>query len=106
MNDWAWGPRIEDGLGRFRLWAPSQERLVLRLDGTDHPMTRSDDAWFEVQVPAEAGMDYGFVLESGQVVPDPAARAQAGDVHGLSRLVAPSFDWRHDWTGRPGPRPW
>ncbi|RAZ87917.1 malto-oligosyltrehalose trehalohydrolase [Cereibacter johrii] len=101
MNDWAWGPRIEDGLGRFRLWAPSQERLVLRLDGTDHPMTRSDDGWFELQVPAEAGMDYGFVLESGQVVPDPAARAQAGDVHGLSRLVVPSFDWRHDWTGRP-----
>ncbi|MEA5161666.1 malto-oligosyltrehalose trehalohydrolase [Cereibacter johrii] len=101
MNDWAWGPRIEDGLGRFRLWAPSQERLVLRLDGTDHPMTRSDDGWFELQVPAEPGMDYGFVLESGQVVPDPAARAQAGDVHGLSRLVAPSFDWQHDWTGRP-----
>ncbi|RHZ98039.1 malto-oligosyltrehalose trehalohydrolase [Cereibacter sphaeroides] len=101
MNDWAWGPRIEDGLGRFRLWAPSQERLVLRLDGTDHPMTRSDDGWFELQMPAEPGMDYGFVLESGQVVPDPAARAQAGDVHGLSRLVAPSFDWQHDWTGRP-----
>ncbi|WP_101341656.1 malto-oligosyltrehalose trehalohydrolase [Cereibacter azotoformans] len=101
MSDWTWGPLHEDGTVRFRLWAPSEERLGLRLDGQDHPMERQEGGWFEVRLPAQAGMDYGFVLASGQVVPDPAARAQAGDVHGLSRLVADSYDWKTDWTGRP-----
>src|SRR5690606_35566400 len=36
-------------------------------------------------------------------VPDPAARAQIGDVHGPSRLVDPAaYGWRHaDWRGLP-----
>ncbi|WP_096785280.1 malto-oligosyltrehalose trehalohydrolase [Rhodobacter sp. CZR27] len=101
MSDWAWGPRLEAGEACFRLWAPGQRSLRLRLDGRDHPMQAGEDGWFELTLPAQPGMDYGFVLESGLVVPDPAARRQAGDVHGLSRLIDPGFDWTADWAGRP-----
>jgi malto-oligosyltrehalose trehalohydrolase len=60
--------------------------------------------WFELVVPGlSAGTDYAFVLPDGRQVPDPAARAQRGDVHGPSRLVDPAaFTWEVvDWRGRP-----
>jgi maltooligosyltrehalose trehalohydrolase len=41
-------------------------------------------------------------MPDGLAVPDPAARAQAGDVHGPSLLVDPrAYRWRTDWPGRP-----
>ena len=97
----SWGAEMVEGGTRFRLWAPAQDRLALRCDGADHPMEPDGSGWFEVSLPGVgAGQEYGFVLDSGQVVPDPAARAQAGDVHGLSRVVDPkAFDWS-PWTGR------
>lgn len=97
----SWGAEIVEGGTRFRLWAPAQDRLALRCGGTDHPMNPDGSGWFEATLPGVGdGHDYGFALDSGQVVPDPAARAQAGDVHGLSRVVDPkAFDWS-PWTGR------
>ncbi len=67
-------------------------------------MIRLSDGWFELDTDAvPVGGSYGFRLPTGQVVPDPAARAQMGDVHGLSRLVDPrSYSWSAgDWMGRP-----
>ncbi|MGP9805421.1 malto-oligosyltrehalose trehalohydrolase [Paracoccus sp. NSM] len=97
-----WGPLAVEGGTRFRLWAPGQARLSLRCEGRDHPMQRDDQGWFALTVPGiGAGTEYGFVLQDGRVVPDPAARAQAGSVHGLSRVTDPGgFDW-HPWQGRP-----
>jgi malto-oligosyltrehalose trehalohydrolase len=97
----SWGAEMVEGGTRFRLWAPAQDRLALRCDGADHPMEPDGSGWFEVSLPGVgAGQEYGFVLDSDQMVPDPAARAQAGDVHGLSRVVDPkAFDWS-PWTGR------
>lgn len=97
-----WGPLAVEGGTRFRLWAPGQARLSLRCKGRDHPMQRDDQGWFALTLPGVgAGTEYGFVLHDGRVVPDPAARAQAGSVHGLSRVTDPGgFDW-HPWQGRP-----
>jgi malto-oligosyltrehalose trehalohydrolase len=89
---------------RFRLWAPAAERLAVRIDGRDLPMEPTGDGWFEAAVPgAGAGTAYRFVLPDGTLVPDPAARAQAGDVHGPSLLVDPAaYEWQvAGWTGRP-----
>ena len=46
---------------------------------------------------------YIFVLPDGMRVPDPAARAQSGDVHDPSLVVDPrAYDWQNDgWRGRP-----
>lgn len=100
-----WGTELVDGGARFRLWAPAQDELsVLAESGTQIPMTKTTDGWFEVTTDAVSpGDGYHFVLADGMRVADPAARAQMNDVHGMSRLVDPlSYDWRTpDWKGRP-----
>ena len=67
------------------------------------PMTRSPDGWFEAAAQCPAGTQYRYRLADGVLVPDPASRAQADDVHGPSLVVDPrSYAWRNsDWRGRP-----
>ncbi len=101
-----WGAELVDGGARFKLWAPAQETVSLVVADTDAslPMTRAADGWFEITTDAvEVGRGYGFDLADGRFVPDPAARAQMGNVHGFSRLTDPrSYTWRNaDWNGRP-----
>lgn len=101
----SWGAQVlADGKVRFRLWAPGVETLSLRLAGAERPMARAADGWFElVAEDAAPGMEYAFVLPDGLAVPDPASRAQAGDVHGPSLVVDPAaHEWAvADWSGRP-----
>lgn len=74
-------------------------RLVI--DGASHGMDRAADGWFEAVYSAAPDATYALALPGGRNVPDPAARAQAGDVRGPSRLVDPeSYEWRVDWRGR------
>ncbi|MEM0906207.1 MAG: malto-oligosyltrehalose trehalohydrolase [Pseudomonadota bacterium] len=98
-----WGPTLVDGGAKFKLFAPDVAALSLRTPSGDIPMDLKGDGWFETitdQVPVGAG--YGFVLPDGLCVPDPAARAQIGDVHGLSKLVDPTdYRWKTSWSGRP-----
>jgi len=97
----SWGAELVEGGANFRLWAPGQESLALRCAGADHPMDRSEAGWFELSLPGVGvGADYAFVLATGQVVPDPAARSQASDVHGASRIIDPgAFEWS-PWARR------
>ena len=100
----------KEGVVRFRLWAPSQSVLALVLQGArgeqEIGMVRADDGWFEVEIKSEvanAGSRYGFRLEDGLCVPDPASRFQPEGVHGLSEVLDPkAYDWQdEDWRGRP-----
>src|ERR1700751_1712135 len=89
---------------RFRIWAPSQEKMAVAI--ADRPplaMTRNDAGWFEVEADCGAGTRYKYVLANGAKVPDPAARAQSGDIHGPSIVVDPgSYHWRNrNWRSRP-----
>jgi maltooligosyltrehalose trehalohydrolase len=89
---------------RFRIWAPAQRQVSLAVAGRPLlPMARGDDGWFTVEAACGAGTRYSYVLQDGTRVPDPAARAQAADVHGASIVVDPaSYRWRRpDWRGRP-----
>jgi maltooligosyltrehalose trehalohydrolase len=91
-------------LTSFRLWAPAQQSVALEVEGRDAvPMTRQAEGWFEAEAGCGAGARYRYRLGSGQEVPDPAARAQAGDVHGPSLVIDPqAYRWKHpDWRGRP-----
>ena len=101
----SWGAEfIRAGEVRFRLWAPGQDSMVLRLDGADAPMGRDEEGWFELLADGvNPGAQYSFVLPDGKAVPDPASRAQAGDVHGPSLVIDPTaYDWAHpNWRGRP-----
>ena len=92
-----------DGRFAFRLWAPGEARIVLELGEAVAPMTRADDGWHEITLPASAGARYRYRLADGVAVPDPASRFNPDDVHGPSQLVDPrAYEWREaSWRGRP-----
>lgn len=106
---WHFGPtRLNDGRVRFRLWAPeaATQGLAVRLELLGMgplPMTALADGWYEVITPACPEARYWFRLDDGTTLPDPASRAQAGDVHSPSVVVDPQrYTWRHPgWRGRP-----
>ncbi|MDX6569727.1 MAG: maltooligosyltrehalose trehalohydrolase [Gaiellales bacterium] len=58
------------------------------------PMERDRQGYFEATAEAEAGARYGFRLDGGDDLPDPASRWQPYGVHGPSALVDPAaFEW-------------
>ncbi|HEY4171883.1 MAG TPA: malto-oligosyltrehalose trehalohydrolase [Rhodopila sp.] len=95
--------RQADGDVRFRLWAPAQETVSVAIEAGDLlPMQRDTDGWFQVTASVPDGTRYRFRLSDGMMVPDPASRAQADDVHGASIVRTRPFVWQHpDWHGRP-----
>jgi maltooligosyltrehalose trehalohydrolase len=88
---------------RFRLWAPAQETVSVAIeDGDLLPMSRSASGWFEASAALADGTRYRYRLADGAMVPDPASRGQAPDVHDPSVVHADNHIWRHDgWRGRP-----
>ena len=87
----------------FAVWAPLPEQVRLDVDGTLHPMTRSEDGWWRAEVDAAPDARYGFVLDDDPtVLPDPRSPRQPGGVHERSQLWRPPTDSREDstWQGR------
>ena len=97
------GAELDGDKVRFRIWAPSADRLALDLDGDDHPMQAEAGGWHTASVKAAAGARYRYRMPDGMAFPDPASRAQAGDVHDPSLVVDPTaYHWQHPgWRGRP-----
>src|SRR5882757_4198149 len=99
-----WGPDVGDDGVVFRLWAPAEGEVTLRLAGVDLPMASKGGGWFELKTSRDAiGKEYLFVLSDGLFVPDPASRGQVSGVHGASCVAAPDdYRWKQqDWRGRP-----
>ena len=100
---WTHGPSFENGGVRFRLWAPSQKRIELMIDGrAPVSMTRAANGFYETFVNGlVAGARYRFALADGRQVPDPASRFQPEDVNGPSEAIDPrAYRWRDTWQGR------
>lgn len=99
-----WGPQwLGNGSVRFRLWGSTDAQIKLAIRGETIAMTRWDDGWHECVVDGVApGTPYCYLLGNGRRVPDPAARAQAGDVHGPSLVLDPgAYRWHDaDWRTR------
>ena len=94
----------DNGQVRFRLWAPDAAEVALEIEGKPPlPMQAEADGWRAAEAPAEAGARYKYRVKPDLAVPDPASRAQAGDVHDASVVVNPrAFAWSNpDWRGRP-----
>lgn len=100
-----WGAEFISGdVVRFRVWAEGQQQLTLRLADEDLPMTAVGHGWFQIDVPGVThGTEYQFVLQDGMTVPDPASRAQKGDVNGPSVVIDPGRyqPVNPNWAGRP-----
>lgn len=95
---------LDRGGTRFRIWAPAHDAVTLIADGRSLPMTAAGEGWFERIVDdAGPGTRYRYRLADGLEIPDPASRAQDGDVHDASIVVDPRrYSWRaQDWRGRP-----
>lgn len=99
----SWGAEpMSGGRWEFRIWAPSCADMGLLLGSDRHAMEKDAEGWFRTELAADPGAEYRFAPPGHVHVPDPAARAQAGDVHGESLLVDPeAFNWQTRWQGRP-----
>jgi maltooligosyltrehalose trehalohydrolase len=88
----------------FRVWAPAAGRVDVELQGERHSMAPwGNHGWWEAEVPgAEGGVDYGFRLDGGSLLPDPRSRRQPAGPQGMSRTYDHSvFCWTdHGWPGR------
>jgi maltooligosyltrehalose trehalohydrolase len=88
----------------FRVWAPQQRGIKLRLQrgssAEDIPMRRQGDD-FVASAPASAGDRYWYVLDDGLAVPDPVSRFLPESVHGPTEIVDPAaFRWSDaGWRG-------
>jgi len=101
---WTHGPSFEDGGILFRLWAPSEKRVGLVIEGRGDPvaMAPAANGFFEAFLEGlGAGARYRFALPDGRQVPDPASRFQPDDVDGASETIDPgAYRWRESWHGR------
>jgi maltooligosyltrehalose trehalohydrolase len=61
------------------------------------------DGWFVINTRCPAGTRYRYNIDGELEVPDPASRAQAGDIDQHSVVVDPlAYPWQHStWAGRP-----
>lgn len=96
-HDMPFGAEVQaDGATRFRLWAPAQEKIAVVIDGgRSLDLAPAGEGWFALTTDAaRAGSRYAFRLGDGLLVPDPASRQQAEDVHGPSVVVDPeAYSW-------------
>jgi len=102
--DMAFGARLRGNATQFRLWAPASPKVTLEVGGFAPIEMRSDaKGFFFAEVSCGAGARYRYRLVDDLVVPDPASRLQAGDVHDCSVVVdTAAYAWRHrEWCGRP-----
>ena len=93
-----------DGSTRFRIWAPSVVGMAVAIEGGPTlPMQEEAGGWHVAEAPVGPGTRYRYRLPDGTLVPDPASRLQAEDVHGPSVVFDPrAHEWHFaDWRGRP-----
>lgn len=103
--DFSFGAQLlASGRTRFRLWAPGAQQVSVDIEGMPSVAMQSrDDGWFEAEASCGAGARYRYRISESLAVPDPASRAQAGDVHDASIVCDPNaYQWENaTWRGRP-----
>jgi malto-oligosyltrehalose trehalohydrolase len=98
----------------FSVWAPAAGRAEVEVAGRRYPMSRETapptrdsrggSGWWSAEVPADAaGVDYGFRLDGGDLLPDPRSPWQPSGAQGPSRTYDHSaFSWTdRRWRGGP-----
>jgi len=89
---------------RFALWAPDAYYVSVEIeDGPSLALLPQEDGWFVLETRCPAGTRYRYKIDENLLVPDPASRAQVGEVHGHSVVIDPdAYQWHHaEWRGRP-----
>ena len=88
---------------KFRVWAPNARAVAVEVGGNRSNLTPGARGWFEGETPARAGDHYWFILDDGQLLPDPRSQSQPEGVNGPSAVVEHgSFRWKcQSWTQVP-----
>jgi maltooligosyltrehalose trehalohydrolase len=99
------GARVLDGRCLFTVWAPSCERVELKLPGADGskvPMERDQWGYWHTEIRNAPGR-YLYLLNRDLERPDPASHHQPDGVHGASALVDhETYRWHDEgWRGVP-----
>jgi maltooligosyltrehalose trehalohydrolase len=99
---------VENGVARFRVWAPLAKKVAVRLLSTNArreiSLRAGERGYFEgEETNVYAGEHYLYLLNNEAARPDPASRFQPLGVHGPSQIVDPrAFSWDDDgWRGVP-----
>ena len=96
------GAHEQDGRTAFSVWAPLAQSVELELDGARTPLEPFDDGWYGAVHEAGPGARYGFALDAGDLLPDPASGWQPDGVHGLSAVAPERHRWSDGaWRGMP-----
>jgi maltooligosyltrehalose trehalohydrolase len=86
----------------FSLWAPQARRVEVVAEGAATEMRRDAGGMYHARLAAPIGAAYRYRIDGETLVPDPASRAQADDVHGPSLIIDPDYPWQHaQWRGLP-----
>ena len=109
MHRMPFGAELDErGQGRFALWAPNAQGVVLETIAAgaseQRPMPSKGHGWYEALVPdLSPGVRYRYRIDDEIDVSDPASRFNPDGVHGSSLLIDPlQFQWRDDgWQGHP-----
>lgn len=97
------GAWYEDGATQFIVWAPLAANVRLMLAEAAHPLPNDSTGYWKITLPVSPGTRYGFSVDGGKTLPDPASYSQPDGVHGLSAVAdSRNFPWTDgDWQGLP-----
>jgi maltooligosyltrehalose trehalohydrolase len=78
----------------FRVWAPAPKKVEIEVNGARHPMHPDARGWWQADLEAGPGADYGFWLDGQGPFPDPRSPSQPGGIHDRSRIIDhATFKW-------------
>ena len=94
--------KLETDRTAFSIWAPQATQVDVVLNDAILRMEREESGVWRTEGVANVGTEYCYKIDNDMLIPDPASRAQAEDVHGPSVVTDLDFDWQHgNWRGRP-----
>jgi maltooligosyltrehalose trehalohydrolase len=102
----SYGATLHGEVADFRVWAPLQRKITLRLTRgatTEDIAMQPDGEDFIAVAPASVGDRYSYILDDGTAVPDPLSRLLPEGVHGPTGIVDPeAFQWSDRGEHWPG----
>ncbi|HJL14297.1 MAG TPA: malto-oligosyltrehalose trehalohydrolase, partial [Sandaracinaceae bacterium LLY-WYZ-13_1] len=101
------GATVADGGVDFAVWAPTHDRVTVRVQGGEAlALEKGDDGIHRGRAGGVgAGARYRVSLDDGPPFPDPASRFQPDGVHGPSEVVDPgTYRWAAEGWGGLDPR--
>ncbi|HKV53728.1 MAG TPA: malto-oligosyltrehalose trehalohydrolase [Candidatus Binataceae bacterium] len=91
-------------MNELRVWAPKASKVEVKIGDHAAPMSPRAGGWWSIESEhLSPGVDYAFMLDGGEPLPDPRSASQPHGVHGPSRVVDHSlFQWNDQrWNPQP-----